>query len=108
MPQTIKRFGVVLSTIGVVGSISIPAHWQEVALRVADKYTPPAHPPDPEVVILAIATDPQPGDLAGVEIVRNFVLIHDGDELPQNFVKYIGTVPFGTEKQVVDIIEVSD
>jgi len=83
----------------------IPCEFQEVALRVYDKYVPPAAPPPPSVGVIAVAEVPPPTLPAWT--TRFFELVQDGEVLPDTFLKYIGTVPFGPEKEPVHIIEVS-
>ena len=99
----VQRFTAVFPVVDQVVSVQIPTWCQEVALRVYDRYVPPEPPPDPELVIVTLAgtpTDPP------TYVTRFFTLVPDNQPLPENFVKYIATVPFGPDKQTVDLIEV--
>jgi hypothetical protein len=105
MPKFLQEFRVDLVALGTVYPLRIPTACQEVALRVYDKYVPPAAPPPPSVGVIAVAEVPPPTLPAWT--TRFFELVQDGEVLPDTFLKYIGTVPFGPEKEPVHIIEVS-
>lgn len=105
MPQFVVRFSVTLTAVGVTFPLLIPTNAMDAALRVLCRYEPPDAPPPPEVVVITVKDTPDPVPLPFV--TRNFVLIPEGDELPADFHKYIGAVPFGSEKQVVNIIELT-
>jgi hypothetical protein len=102
--STIQRYSVELPAIGQVVSLQIPASAMEVALRVYDKYITPAPPPPPSVAVVAVVGEPVDPPAF---VTRFFTLVADGQPLPANFLKYIATVPFGPDKQTVDIVEVS-
>lgn len=105
MAKFIQRFTAILPGLGSVVSLSIPTDAAEGGLRVYDKYEPPAPPPLPTITIVVIANNPPPADQTF--LTRNFMLVSDIDPLPDNFVKWVATVPFGPEKQTANIIEVS-
>lgn len=102
MALKVQRFVVTLSGIGEGFAMKVPIN-TEVALRVHDKYDPSQPPPNPMVVIVAVFDS----DDAPALITREFTMVVEGDPLPANYLKYIGSVPFGPDKIQVDIIEVA-
>jgi hypothetical protein len=105
MSKLIQRFTASFPEVGQVVSVQIPTWCEEVALRVYDKYNPPMPPPVPELVIVTVAGDPP--SAPPTYITRNFMLVPDSQALPDTFLKYIATIPFGPDKQIVDLIEIS-
>ena len=103
MPKFVVRFSVTLTALNQTFPLMIPTNAEDVALRVLCRYEPPDSPPPPTVVVVTVKDTPDPVPLPFV--TRNFMLVPEGDELPTDFAKYIGAVPFGSEKQVVNIIE---
>jgi len=94
-----------LTDVSIPVSLQIPADAQDFALRVLCRYTPPQIPPPPQVTFTLGVQDP--ATTASAFTTRTFVMWPQGTDLPANFLKYVGTVPFGSEKTQVDIIEVS-
>jgi hypothetical protein len=103
MALTIKHYNLELDTVGIVGSITFP-FGTEVAFRVYDKYLPNQVPPPPSI---GIVTAEDPTTISPVMITRNFILVPGADPLPDNYLKYVATLPFGPTKETVHLIEIS-
>ena len=103
MPKAVVRYSVELTALNLPFPLVIPANAEDVALRVLCRYEPEQMPPPPTVVVVAVKESPHPEAL--MTVTRNFVMVPDGADLPPDFGKYIGAVPFGPDKQLVNIIE---
>ncbi len=86
--------------------LNIPNGAESVALRFYE--TTEIHP-DPErldaqvaVVVLVDSPPIIPGTHQ-----RRFILVHDGAAIPSNFKKYVATFPYGPNKVIVHLIEIS-
>lgn len=109
MPMKIVRFSTQLTDVQTPFGLSVPLDGQDLALRVYCRYLPETTPPPPTVSIVVGVQDPPVAvaeDGTTKQTLRTFMLWPVGADLPANFVKYIGSVPFGTDKIGYDIIEV--
>ena len=97
--STIRTISGVFLAVDQAVTLVIPRDSIEVALRI--KTNPPADT-EPELDIVVLDSSLPGGDTYS----RTFELNPDGEALPQTFKKYIGTIPFGPDKQIVHIIEV--
>jgi hypothetical protein len=103
MPKFIGRHSVQLTALNQTFDLRLSLLAQDVALRVLCRYEPEQVPPPPTVVVMAVEEIPDPDPTAVT--IRKFMLIPEGEELPTDFAKYIGGVPFGDAKHLCYIIE---
>jgi hypothetical protein len=103
MPKFVVRYSVQLTALNETFQLLIPLHAEDVALRVLCRYEPEDDPPAPTVVVITVKDTPDP--VPTPSVTRNFILLPEGDPLPDDFAKYIGAVPFGPDKLVVNIVE---
>lgn len=82
---------------GIVINLAIPNHSSEAAFRL---HRNPGSNPEIEIVMIQ-----DTNDQAGFHN-RAFLMSAD-PVLPDGFIKYVGTIPFGPGKVMVHIIEVA-
>ena len=95
MPKVITQFDAVFAEIGEPVSVTVPLNASEVALRVYR---------DEGKLSLFFLLDP--GVSPDPTFTRAFQLIGIADPVPDTYVKYIATMPFGPDKVETHMIEV--
>jgi hypothetical protein len=100
MPAKIVVVTGIFKAIDQPVTLILPSDATELALRV--KTNPPEDiDPSIELVFLDVVGP------VGATFNRTFELNPDGEPLPETFVKYVATIPFGPLKTIVHMIEVS-
>lgn len=95
MPKVISQYDAVFTAIGTPVAVAIPTAAEEVALRVYR---------DEGKLSLFFLVDPSLSP--DPTFTRSFQLIGIADSVPDTYVKYIATLPFGGDKTEVHMIEV--
>jgi hypothetical protein len=103
MAKFVVRNQVQLTALNQVFPLSVPLNAEDVAMRVLCRYEPEDVPPPPTILVITVQEDPNPNP--DQLKIRNFMLIPQDAELPTDFAKYIGGIPFGPDKQLVYMIE---